>query len=60
MSSEEVMQDGAHRRVVRIGDTVRRPVQPWTPTLHALLSHLEQVGFACVPRPLGIDDQGIE
>ncbi|WP_409471439.1 aminoglycoside phosphotransferase family protein [Streptomyces sp. HC307] len=60
MSSEEVMQDSAHRRVVRIGDTVRRPVQPWTPTVHALLQHLEKMGFACAPRPLGIDDKGRE
>ncbi|MFF7261676.1 aminoglycoside phosphotransferase family protein [Streptomyces sp. NPDC008159] len=60
MSSEEVMQDGAHRRVVRIGDTVRRPVQPWTPTVHALLRHLEKTGFPYAPRPLGIDDEGRE
>ncbi|MFH8974541.1 aminoglycoside phosphotransferase family protein [Streptomyces sp. NPDC017890] len=60
MTSEEVMQDGAHRRVVRIGDTVRRPVQPWTPTIHALLRHLAKVGFACAPRPLGFDDEGRE
>lgn len=54
------MQDGAHRRVVRIGDTVRRPVQPWTPTVHALLRHLAMVGFDHAPRPLGIDDEGRE
>ncbi|WP_052032322.1 aminoglycoside phosphotransferase family protein [Streptomyces viridochromogenes] len=60
MASEEVMQDSAHRRVVRIGDTVRRPVQPWTPTVHALLRHLAEVGFAYAPRPLGIDDEGRE
>jgi len=54
------MQDGVHRRVVRVGDTVRRPVQPWTPTVHALLRHLADVGFACAPRPLGIDDKGRE
>ncbi|MET9971358.1 aminoglycoside phosphotransferase family protein [Streptomyces sp. NPDC006356] len=60
MPSEEVMQDSAHRRVVRIGDTVRRPVQPWTPTVHALLRHLESVGFAHAPRALGIDDEGRE
>ncbi|MEU2020706.1 aminoglycoside phosphotransferase family protein [Streptomyces sp. NPDC016469] len=60
MAGEEVLQDGAHRRVVRIGDTVRRPAQPWTPTVHALLRHLESVGFAYAPRPLGIDDEGRE
>lgn len=54
------MQDGAHRRVVRIGETVRRPVQPWTPSVHALLRHLEEVGFAYAPRPLGIDGEGRE
>ncbi|MCX4762953.1 aminoglycoside phosphotransferase family protein [Streptomyces sp. NBC_01275] len=59
-ATEEVMQDGVHRRVVRIGDTVRRPVQPWTPTVHALLRHLADVGFAYAPRPLGVDDEGRE
>ncbi|MGQ4488759.1 aminoglycoside phosphotransferase family protein [Streptomyces sp. SAS_281] len=60
MAREEVMQDGAHRRVVRIGDTVRRPAQPWTPTIHALLQHLEEVGFRYAPRPLGFDAEGRE
>ncbi|MFB6893004.1 phosphotransferase enzyme family protein [Kitasatospora sp. NPDC056327] len=60
MTGEEVLQDGVHRRVVRIGDTVRRPAQPWTPTVHALLRHLAEVGFDRAPRPLGLDDQGRE
>jgi hypothetical protein len=46
--------------VVRVGDTVRRPVGPWTPAVHALLAHLHEVGFRAAPRPLGIDDQGRE
>jgi hypothetical protein len=25
--------------VVRVGDTVRRPAGPWTPAVHALLTH---------------------
>jgi Ser/Thr protein kinase RdoA (MazF antagonist) len=44
--------------VVRIGDTVRRPVGPWTDTVDALLLHLHEVGFAGAPRPLGRDEQG--
>jgi hypothetical protein len=60
VTSEEVMQDGVHRRVVRIGDTVRRPVQPWTPSVHALLRHLDEAGFAYAPRPLGFDEEGRE
>ncbi|MBT2384256.1 aminoglycoside phosphotransferase family protein [Streptomyces sp. ISL-11] len=43
--------------VVRVGDTVRRPAGPWTPAVHALLTHLHEVGFRAAPRPLGIDDQ---
>ena len=46
--------------VVRVGDTVRRPSGPWTPAVHALLTHLHDVGFHGAPRPLGIDDRGRE
>ncbi|MFG3296636.1 aminoglycoside phosphotransferase family protein, partial [Streptomyces sp. NPDC048179] len=46
--------------VVRVGDTARRPVGPWTPAVHALLAHLHAVGSGAAPRPLGIDDQGRE
>jgi hypothetical protein len=37
------------------GDVVRRPAQPWTPTVHAFLRHLRTAGLECVPEPLGID-----
>src|SRR6266487_2320141 len=46
--------------VVRAGDTVRRNVGPWTPSVHALLRHLEYVGFTGAPRALGIDERGRE
>jgi hypothetical protein len=46
--------------VVRVGDTVRRPVGPHSPLVHALLIHLESVGFAGAPRFLGIDGSGRE
>ena len=45
---------------MRIGDTVRRPTGPWTPTIHALLQHLRAAGCVAVPEPLGIDDRGRE
>jgi Ser/Thr protein kinase RdoA (MazF antagonist) len=45
---------------VRIGDTVRRPTGPWTPAVHALLRHLDAVGFAESPRVVGIDERGRE
>ena len=57
---EEQLTGGVVNTVVRIGDTVRRSTGPWTPTVHALLNHLEYVGFPYSPRVLGIDDQGRE
>jgi hypothetical protein len=46
--------------VVRVGDTVRRPPNPNSPLIHALLRHLESVGFTGAPRFLGIDAAGRE
>jgi hypothetical protein len=46
--------------VLRIGNTVHRPVRPSTPAVHALLRYLESVGFDGAPRVLGFDAQGRE
>ncbi|MFB9201101.1 aminoglycoside phosphotransferase family protein [Nonomuraea spiralis] len=46
--------------VVRVGDTVRRPVGPATPAVHALLRHLESAGFGGAPRVVGTDGSGRE
>jgi hypothetical protein len=46
--------------VVRVGDTVRRPCGSNTTFVHALLRHLEAVGFTGAPRALGTDDRGRE
>lgn len=46
--------------VIRFGDTVRRKLKPWSPAVHALLRHLELVGFQGAPHVLGIDDHGRE
>lgn len=47
-------------KVVRVGDTVRRPWRPTTPATAALLEHLERVGFDGAPRFLGRDEEGRE
>ncbi|SOD62227.1 Phosphotransferase enzyme family protein [Streptomyces zhaozhouensis] len=60
MGDDQVLQDDPHREVVRVGDTVRRPTYPWTPAVHALLGHLEAVGFPYSPRVRGIDARGRE
>ncbi|MBZ2195331.1 phosphotransferase [Occultella gossypii] len=57
---EQPLTGGMVNTVVRVGDTVRRTAGPWTPAVHAVLEHLERVGFDRAPRALGLDDQGRE
>jgi hypothetical protein len=59
-SSPEVLGGGNLSHVVRIGDTVRLPSGPCTPTIHALLHHLESAGFDGAPRVQGIDEDDRE
>jgi hypothetical protein len=58
--AEEPLVGGRIAGPVRVGDTVRRPVQPWTATVHAVLRYLEEAGFAGAPRVLGFDERGRE
>ncbi len=51
---------GSMNSVVRVGDTVRRTPGRWTPAVHSLLRHLEEVGFEGAPRVLGFDELGRE
>jgi hypothetical protein len=46
--------------VVRIGDTVRRPVKAHAAFAHQLLRHLEKQGFPGAPKFFGIDSAGRE
>ncbi len=56
MLSREGLADG----VVRVGETVRRPLGAHGPAVHGLLRYLEDVGFDGAPRFLGVDEQGRE
>ncbi len=47
-------------RVTRIGDTVRRPQDELSESVHTLLRHLEDTGFQGAPRHLGGDAAGRE
>ncbi|HET8894239.1 MAG TPA: phosphotransferase [Gaiellaceae bacterium] len=46
--------------VVRLGDTVRRPLSERSSFVHGFLVYLEKAGFEGAPRFLGIDEQGRE
>lgn len=57
---EQLHGGNVSAEVWRVGDTVRRPTGPWTPGVHALLRHLEAVGFEGAPRVFGVDEEGQE
>ncbi len=46
--------------VVRVGDTVRRPMGAHSEVVHRVLKHLEEAGVDLTPRFLGIDEKGRE
>lgn len=56
------LEGGGRTLVTRRGNTILRPVAPWTATIHALLRHLEAVGFSGSPRVVadGYDGDGNE
>lgn len=60
MSCDE-MQLSLDKSVSREGDRVLRPAHAWTPSVHAMLRHLEHVGFPA-PRVVGsgLDESGRE
>ncbi len=61
MIEEEIPLSGGNiSSVVRVGETVRRPIHPWSFSVHKLLIHLERKSFPGSPRFLGIDEKGRE
>jgi hypothetical protein len=57
---EQPLAGGNAGGAVLVDGTVRRASGPWTPSVHALLRHLERRGFAGAPRARGLDDRGRE
>jgi aminoglycoside phosphotransferase (APT) family kinase protein len=60
LDGEPLAGEGVTPGIVRLGDTVRRPVRPFTRTVQAYLAHLQRAGFTAAPVPLGVDEQGRE
>lgn len=58
--AEQVLATGGVTHVVRVGQTVRRPVRPFTATVQAYLAHVRSRGFRECPEPLGYDAHGRE
>lgn len=57
---EQFLAGGRTVGAVRIADTVRKPIRPWTSTVHAVLRYLESQDFPGAPRARGIDEQNRE
>jgi hypothetical protein len=59
---ETPLNGGSRSNVVRQGGIVARETGPWAPSVHALLIHLESVGFEGAPRVVGsgFDEKGRE
>ena len=58
--ARRVLPGGNTTGAVLIDGVVHKRASPWTPTVHAVLRHLEEAGVDGVPRALGFDDQGRE
>ncbi len=56
--NEETLPGGNTDGAVRIGNVVHKQASAWTPTVHALLRHLDDAGVDGVPKALGFDEQG--
>ena len=55
---EVSLAGGVTNKVVRVGDTVRRPSNASSPLMRDVLRQLERAGFDAAPRWLGVDEQG--
>jgi hypothetical protein len=55
---ELLIGDGVTAGIVRIGDTVRRPLRPFSLTVQAYLAHLRDAGFTGAPLPFGVTSRG--
>ena len=59
---EEVLHGGVANQgaVVRVGEHVLRPSNPFTPTIHRFLGDLRAAGFEGASQPVGVDPDGRE
>ncbi|MGC8487902.1 MAG: aminoglycoside phosphotransferase family protein [Clostridia bacterium] len=57
---EERLTTNEQHPILRIGDTVHRPVDFWTPAVHSLLGYLAARGLSAAPRVIGRDGDSRE
>lgn len=57
---ESLLEGGNLSKVIRNGDTVRRSLKDWSPSIHKLLKYLEEKGFKEASVFYGIDESNRE
>jgi len=60
LPEESLLGGDVTEGIVRVGNTVRRALNPQSAAVHAYLGHLERAGFVEAPRFLGVDARGRE
>lgn len=63
MQQQEILLTGGKTNlgsIVRVGDTIRRPLNTNSTFVHKFLQYLENINFDASPRFLGIDEKGRE
>lgn len=61
MSENKIVLEGGNvNEVIRVDETVRRPLKSWSSTIHKLLKHLEENRFKGAPKFIGIDENNRE
>ncbi len=58
--NEMILEGGNLNKVIKIDETVRRPLKEWSPTIHRFLKFLEKNGFNESPKFYGIDKDNRE
>ncbi|MFM2642517.1 aminoglycoside phosphotransferase family protein [Vibrio chagasii] len=53
----EELSGGRESAIYRDGEVVYRPLQPWSPTIHLILKHLERENVDECPRFLGVNQE---
>lgn len=58
--SEQYLDGGREGKILKQGNRVYRPANPWTKEVHHFLKHLKMSGMENIPIPYGITENGEE
>ena len=59
-AQNEVLHGGREGKITKAADKVIRPANPWTSHVHAFLAFMHENGFTQLPKPYGLNSDGME